>query len=45
MKVTGSLYEKNGIFPGKNLLVTWESSTHPLNAKQVELLAKEYLLM
>ncbi|MBR3000785.1 MAG: hypothetical protein IKF39_07265 [Oscillospiraceae bacterium] len=38
------LYEKNGIFPGKNLLVTWESSTHPLNSRQVELLAKEYLV-
>ena len=38
------LYEKNGIFPGKNLLVTWESSTHPLNAMQVELLANEYLI-
>ena len=38
------LYEKNGIFLGKNLLVTWESSTHPLNSRQVELLAKEYLV-
>ena len=37
------LYEKNGIFPGKNLLVTWESSMHPLNAQQIEMLIKEYL--
>ena len=38
------LYEKNGIFPGKNLLITWESSTYPLNLQQVELLIQEYLL-
>ena len=38
------LYEKNGIFPGRQLIITWESSLRPLNTSLVELLAKEYLL-
>lgn len=37
-------FEKNGIFPGKNLILTYETSQHPLNIKIVERLAKEYLM-
>lgn len=34
---------RNRIFPGKNLILTYETSTHPLNMKTVELMIKEYL--
>ncbi|MBO4858291.1 MAG: hypothetical protein J5527_07240 [Treponema sp.] len=37
------LYEQNGIVPGKNLIITMETSTIPINTKQIELLAKSYL--
>lgn len=37
------LYEQNGIVPGKNLIITTETSTLPINTKQIELLAKSYL--
>lgn len=36
-------FEKNGIFPGKNLILTYETKQHPLNTKIVEALVKEYL--
>lgn len=35
-------YEKNGIFPGKNLILTYETKRHPLNTRIVEALAEEY---
>lgn len=35
--------EKNNIFPGKNLILTYETKDHPLNMKIVEKLIKEYL--
>jgi len=37
------LFEKNGIFPGKNLIITTETSELPINAKQVEKVASQYL--
>ena len=37
------LYEKNGIFPGKNLIISMETSASPINSKQVEKTAKQYL--
>ncbi len=37
------LFEKNGIFPGKNLIITVETSELPINAKQVEKVAIQYL--
>lgn len=37
------IYEKNSIFPGKNLIVTMETSDLPINAKQVEKVALQYL--
>lgn len=37
------LYEKNGIFPGKNLIISMETSASPLSSKQVERTAKQYL--
>ncbi len=39
-----SWYEKNGIYVGKQLLVTYETSTQVLNPKQLEDLIKEFLL-
>lgn len=36
-------FEKNRIFPGKNLLLTYETKNHPLDIKVVEMLVKEYL--
>ena len=37
------LYAQNGIIPGRNLIITMETSTIPINTKQIELLAKSYL--
>lgn len=37
-------FEKNAIFPGKNLILTYETKEHPLNTKIVELLVEEYLV-
>lgn len=37
-------YITNGIFPGKQLLITCESGEHPLNMEIVESLISEYLL-
>lgn len=36
-------YIRNGIFPGKDLILTYETKAHPLNMKTVEYLIKEYL--
>ena len=38
-----ALYEKNGIFPGKNLIISMESSEKPASARQIERLAAQYL--
>lgn len=37
-------YAKNGLFQGKNLIVTAESSKHNLNTEYIDRLIKEYLL-
>lgn len=37
------LYEKNGIFPGDNLILTFETSTQILDKKILELLVQRYL--
>ncbi len=39
-----SVYINNGIIPGKNLILTFETSKYPLNMKTVESLIREYLL-
>lgn len=36
-------YEKNGIFPGEKLLITYETSKHPLDMKLFEQMIKRYL--
>ncbi|MBO4437085.1 MAG: hypothetical protein J5791_09415 [Fibrobacter sp.] len=36
-------YERNGIFPGKRLIVSRETAEKPLNAKTIRNLAEEYL--
>ena len=38
------LYEKNGYFPGVNLLITHETQEHPLDLQVVDMLIKEFLL-
>ena len=37
-------YAKNGIYQGKNLLVTYETSQYPLNMKVVENMLREFVL-
>lgn len=37
-------YQKSGYFPGKNLIISTESRDLPLSSKQVEQIAKEYLI-
>ena len=37
-------YEKNGIFPGEKLLLTYETGSHPLNMKTVDNLIQKFLL-
>ena len=38
------LYQENGFFPGKNLIITMETSKKPLSSKVLKHLIKEYLL-
>ena len=38
-----ALYEKNGIFPGKNLIISMETSEKPASSRQIERLAEQYL--
>lgn len=38
------LYEKNEIYPGKNLIISMETSTSPISPKQIEKTARRYLL-
>ena len=37
------VYEKNGIFPGKNLIITMESQEEPLSSQTIEQIIKAYL--
>lgn len=37
-------YEKNGILPGKNLIITHETSDYPLNAKTIQAFIDGYLI-
>lgn len=36
-------YAQNGIFPGKNLIVTFENNKRPLNLKMINLMIDQYL--
>lgn len=38
------LYEKNKIYPGKNLILTYETNKHTINTKIVEGLIQDFLL-
>jgi hypothetical protein len=38
------LYQENGFFPGKNLIITMETSKKPLSSRGLKNLIKEYLL-
>lgn len=38
------LYSENGIIPGINLILTYETREHPLSIDQVEKIVKEYFL-
>ena len=37
------LYAENGFFPGKNLIITMETSAKPLSSKLLKSLIKTYL--
>lgn len=37
-------YQKNGYFPGKNLITTFETKSTPICTKQIDQIAREYLL-
>lgn len=37
-------YEKNGIFPGENLILTFETSMTPINTELMQMNVKKYLL-
>ena len=37
------LYEKNGYFPGKQLILTFETGSRPLNVKMIEMIIEQYL--
>ena len=39
-----NVYEKNGIFVGENLIVTWETSTMPLDIKLMEDKIRRFLI-
>ena len=39
-----SIYQQNGLFPGKNLITTFESSQNPLSSKMIKGVIEEYLL-
>lgn len=36
-------YEQNGIFPGENLILTYETKKNPLNQKMIKLMIQRYL--
>ena len=36
-------YEQNGIFPGDNLILTYETRKNPLNQKQILIMIQKYL--
>ena len=38
-----SVYEKHGFFPGKNLILSFESSENPLKTEDLEALIDAYL--
>lgn len=38
------LYEKNGIFPGKNLILTFETQDRPIDVKLLDKIVEEYLV-
>ena len=38
------LFTENGIFPGRNLIVTMETQTEPLSTQTIDMTIKEYLI-
>ena len=36
--------DENGIIPGKNLIITYETSRHPLSVRSIETFINEYLV-
>ena len=39
-----NLFSRNGIFNGKNLITTMETGSQPLNTRQIQKIAKEFLV-
>lgn len=37
------MYEKNGIFPGRSLILTYETSDHPISNRTIDEIIDEYL--
>lgn len=37
------MYEKNGIFPGRSLILTYETSDHPISSRIIDEIIAEYL--
>ena len=37
------MYEQHGIYPGENLILTYETKKYPLNLKQVQRKIQKYL--
>ena len=37
-------YEKDGFFPGKNFIMTFETKEHPLNTKIIDKLVENFLV-
>lgn len=38
-----ALYQQNGIFPGKSLILTYETKKNPINQKSIRFMIKEYI--
>jgi len=38
------MYEKNGIYPGMELIISHETSKYPMNTRTIEHLIEKYLV-
>lgn len=41
--IIADLFNKNGIFPGENLILTYETKKNPLNQKVIKMMIRRYL--
>ena len=40
-----NLYHQNGYYSGKNMIMTFETSTHPISSRVVTDMIEEYLML